>query len=119
MEKALRERKFWRFRDIWVDKITRANITLATKWRPATPPKPAILSSFLSGQSCQSEQNTSEPRVVEKKVGVPFILTILTRVEDNLLALKRPNPVSEWSHDNYWRAKRCGSDHWFAVQVSL
>ena len=64
------------------------------------PPKPAILSSLSEVKSCQSEKNMSKPGAVEKKVGVPFIFTTFNPDEDNLLALKRPNPVSEWSYDN-------------------
>ena len=61
----------------------------------------------------------SELAIREKKINLPFTLTNSTRTHYILQALKRPNPVSEWSHDNYWREKRCGSDQRFAVQVSL
>ena len=110
---------FYDFGAFCVAQITRTNMTLEIKWRPATSPKPAILSSFLSSQSCQNEQNPSEPTTHMKKVGVPFILTTLTRGKCNLQALKRPNPVSEWSHDHYWCEKRGGSGESLHVQVSL
>ena len=56
---------------------------------------------LLASKQVIDTSPVSEPGVVEKKVGVPFIWATLHPDEDNLLALKRPNPVSEWSHDNY------------------
>ena len=73
----------------------------------------------MGSQSRQSEQNISEPGVVEKKVGVPFILTSLTPDEHNLQALKRPNPVSEWLYHDFPRGVFGGSAGGRLRQVSL